>query len=96
MEGKYILKLSTPMGEIKGNLALYMQRYELCGTLEFMGNKSYIKGGKVQDNKCIFSGNLNTPMGNITYNVLGILNNTKLDIYVETNKGKFKIDGVKV
>ena len=96
LEGKYLLKMETPIGEIKGNLQLYWQRNELCGILEVMGNKNYLSGGKAEENKCAFTGDLNTPVGKITYQVLGILNGEKLDIYVETNKGRFKIDGTRV
>lgn len=94
--GKYKLKLNTPMGDITGNLELEMKNKELFGVLEVMGGKIQFTNGKVEDNKFIFKGEFNTPMGMISYNILGILEGNKLDIYAQTNKGKFKIDGTRI
>lgn len=94
--GKYKLKLNTPMGDITGNLELEMKGKELFGVLEVMGGKIQFANGKVEDNKFIFKGEFNTPMGIINYNILGILEGNKLDIYAQTNKGKFKIDGTRI
>ena len=69
---------------------------DLVGSLEMMGTKNYFKGGKVENNKCVFSGNFNTPMGNINYNILGIAEKNKLNIYAETNKGRFKLEGTRI
>lgn len=96
LEGKYKLKLNTPMGDITGNLELKMQNKELFGVLEVMGGKSQFKGGKVEGNKFVFKGEFNTPMGTINYSILGIVDGNKLDIYAETNKGRFKIDGTRM
>ena len=96
IEGKYQLKLNTPMGDITGMLELKMQNKELYGVLEVMGGKNQFRGGKVEDNKFIFKGEFNTPLGLINYNLLGIVDGNKLDIYAETNKGRFKLDGTRV
>lgn len=64
--------------------------------MEMMGSKSYFNGGKVEGNKCIFSGEFNTPMGNISYNILGIVEGDKLNIFAETNKGRFKLEGRRI
>ena len=50
----------------------------------------------MEENKCIFSGNFNTPMGNINYKILGIAEGGILNIYAETNKGRFKLEGKKI
>lgn len=96
LEGRYQLILNTPMGEIKGILELRMEKGELCGTLEAMGGKNHFKGGKVEGNKCAFSGEFNTPLGVISYNILGIAEGNKLMIYAETNKGRFKLEGTRI
>ena len=96
IEGKYKLRLNTPMGEIKGNLELKMQNRELYGVLDVMGGKSQFKGGKVEGNKFIFKGDFNTPLGLINYSLLGIVEGDKLDIYAETNKGRFKLEGTRI
>lgn len=95
LEGKYELKFNTPMGDITGELELRMEKGELCGTLAAMGGKNHFKGGKVEGNKCVFSGEFNTPMGIINYNILGIAEGNKLNIYAETNKGRFKLEGTR-
>ena len=64
--------------------------------MEMMGSKSYFSGGKAEDNKCIFSGEFNTPMGNISYKILGIVEGDILSIFAETNKGRFKLEGKRV
>lgn len=96
LEGKYKLKVSTPIGDITGILEMKMEKEELCGTLEVMGAKSQFRGGKVEENKCAFSGNFNTPIGNIDYNILGIVEGNRLDIYAQTNKGRFKLEGTRI
>lgn len=58
--------------------------------------KIILNGGKVESNKCAFSGNFNTPIGNISYNILGIAEGDTLNIFAETNKGRFKLDGKKI
>ncbi len=96
IEGKYLIKFNTPMGQISGNLELKVQNESLSGTLEIMGGKNNFYGGKVEGNKCIFSGEFNTPIGNIKYDILGIVDEEKLSIYAETNKGRFKLEGTRI
>lgn len=93
IEGIYNLKLDTPIGEITGKLELKMIGKELNGYLETMGAKNTFTGGKVEDDKCAFNGEFKTPIGVITYNILGIVNGDNIDLYAETNKGRFKISG---
>ena len=95
IEGKYNLKLNTPIGELTGILELKLVKWSLCGTLETMGTKNNFTGGTVEGNKCAFSGEFKTPIGPITYEILGIVEGDNLDIYAETNKGRFKISGTR-
>lgn len=60
-----------------------------------MGVKNNFTGGTVENNKFAFNGEFKTPIGQITYEVLGIVQGDNLDIYAETNKGRFKINGKK-
>ena len=96
LEGTYALNLNTPMGNIPCKVGLWMERGNLSGSIEMMGSKNYFKGGKVEDNKCVFSGDFNTPMGNINYNILGIVEGDRLTVFAETNKGRFKLEGTRV
>ena len=93
IEGTYELTLNTPMGNIPCKIVLWMEKGKLSGSMEMMGSKSIFYDGKVEENKCIFSGQFNTPMGNINYNILGIVEGDELSIFAETNKGRFKLEG---
>ena len=91
VEGNYYLKMNTPIGDITGNLELKMINGSLEGYIETMGAKNHFKGEKVEGNKCAFEGKFNTPIGEITYEILGIVEGDNIDIYASTNKGRFKI-----
>ena len=91
IEGNYNLKLDTPIGEITGKLELKMVNGYLEGYIETMGTKNQFTGGTVEGNKCAFEGKFNTPIGEITYEILGIVEGDNIDIYASTNKGRFKI-----
>lgn len=96
VEGKYNLKLNTPIGELTGTLELTYINGTLGGTLETMGTKNSFTGGTVEGNKCAFSGAFKTPIGEITYEILGIVEGDNIDIYAKTNKGRFKLSGKRV
>ena len=96
VDGKYNLKLNTPMGDITGLLELKTTNGVLCGVLDTFGKKNTFTGGKVEDNKCAFSGKFETPLGEITYEILGIVDGDDINIYAETNKGRLKITGKRV
>ena len=96
IEGKYNLKMETPMGEIKGDLELKIVNSKLNGIIEIMGNKNTFSGGSIEDNKFAFSGEFKTMLGNITYEILGIVQGDIINIYADTNKGKFRIDGERI
>lgn len=96
MDGMYEININTPMGAMKGNLLLKTQGNNLNGVIEIMGMKNNITGGKIDGNKCYFSGTLKNNMMNITYDITGELINNILNIYAKTNMGEFKIQGKKV
>ncbi len=96
IEGTYELTLNTPMGNIPSKVRLWQEKESLSGSIEMMGGKSYFNNGKIDGNKCIFSGHFNTPMGEINYNILGIAEGNKLIIFAETNKGRFKLEGHRI
>ena len=96
LDGTYELTLNTPMGNIPCKIKLWQEKGSLSGSIEIMGTKSYFANGKIEENKCIFSGQFNTPMGEINYNILGIAEGNKLIIFAETNKGRFKLEGHRI
>lgn len=91
LDGKYNLKMNTQMGAISGNLSLKTEGNALKGTLETMGMKNDFSGGTVEGNKCNFSGEFKTMIGNITYDITGVLEGEKLNIYANTNNGEISI-----
>ncbi len=93
LEGTYTLSLNTPMGSIPCKINLWFENKMLNGCIDIMGTKNYLNGGKVEDNKCFFSGELNTPLGAINYKILGVAEQNKLNIFAETNKGNFQLQG---
>lgn len=96
-DGKYRASINTPMGAINGVITLMTnQDNSVQGIVEMMGMKNSFKGTKVQENVAKFSGNFNTPLGNMTYNATCSVTNNHLELMANTNKGNFKIQGVRV
>ena len=75
LDGKYSSTLNTPMGAINGTITLNTNGNNVQGTIETMGMKNQFMGIKTKDNECKFSGNFNTPLGNIQYTAICIVNN---------------------
>ena len=70
LDGTYRISLNTPMGAIRGNITLVTNDVLVQGTLELVGMKNNFNGKKIADDKCNFNGNLNTPLGNISYDAI--------------------------
>lgn len=96
MDGKYMTVISSPIGEIKGSLTLKTNGTNLSGQIEALGMKNSFTNGYVNNNRCKFSGKIQTPMGNITYEAQGVLNGTEMTIVANTNMGKFEFKGKKM
>lgn len=93
MDGIYMSRIKTPMGEVNGKLILKVQGNSLSGTIEALGMKSDFTGGKVVQNKCQFSGVIRTMMGNISYEANGELKGNVLKVMAKTNMGNFEFTG---
>lgn len=96
MDGIYELSINTPMGPVTGKLGLKTKGEELTGIVEVMGMRNNIVGGKVQGNKCYFSGNFKNSVLNLTYDITGELVNGVLNIMAKTNMGQFQLQGKKI
>lgn len=96
MDGVYELTLTTPMGPISGKLGLQTKGEELNGIIEIMGSRNNITGGKVQGNKCFFSGDFKNQVVNLKYDITGELVNNTLNIVAKTNMGEFQLKGKKI
>ncbi len=94
IDGKYNCSLNTPMGAINGTITLVSNEVSVQGILETMGMKNKFNGKKTKENECAFTGDFNTPMGNIKYEATcRVINNTQLELVANTSKGSFKIQG---
>jgi len=94
--GKYSASINTPMGAINGTITLMNNNNSAQGIIEMMGMRNTFKGEMVKDNIAKFSGNFNTPLGNIEYNATCTVVNDTLELMANTNKGNFKIQGKRV
>lgn len=95
LDGKYKSSLNTPMGAINGTITLMSKGNNVEGIIETMGMKNTFNGLRVNENQCKFSGKFNTPLGNIEYTAICIVNNNNLELTANTNKGNFKITGIR-
>lgn len=96
MDGIYEIIIKTPMGGMKGKVILQQNGENLNGTLEIMGMKNELSGGKVKGNQCYFKGNIQNNALNIQYEIMGELQGNNLNIYAKTNMGEFKLQGRKI
>lgn len=96
MDGIYETTIKTPMGPIQARIYLKTNGNHLKGTIEMMGNKSDIVGGKVEGNKCYISGNLKNNMLTLQYHIVAELVGNKLNIYARTNMGEFQLQANKI
>ena len=70
LDGKYNVSLNTPLGNINGSITLISNGNNVQGIIETMGMKNNFNGTKISNDMCKFTGSLNTPIGNITYNAM--------------------------
>lgn len=96
MDGVYQISLNTPMGKMSGKATLKTNGNSIEAIVEFMGSKNVLSNGKIQGNKCYFSGDIKNNVLNIKYELMGELVNNMLNIYAKTNMGEFKIQGKKI
>ena len=94
--GKYSASINTPMGAINGMITLMSNNNSVQGIIEMMGMKNTFNGSKIKDDAAKFSGNFNTPLGNIEYNATCTVMGDTLELIANTNKGNFKIQGKRV
>lgn len=96
LDGKYNVSLNTPLGNINGSITLISNGNNVQGIIETMGMKNNFNGTKISNNVCKFTGSLNTPIGNITYNAMCSVFNNILTLEATTPQGNFQIKGNKI
>ena len=90
----YVSNIQTPMGAIKGKLAMEQKGNTLSGYIEAMGMKSEFSNGRIEKNECQFSGNIQTMLGNISYEAEGKIQGEHITITAKTNMGDFTFEGI--
>ena len=96
MDGVYETNINTPIGNINVKIALKQTGNVINGMVEMMGSKNPLSQGKVNGNKCYFSGEIKNNMLKLTYNITGELVENVLNIYAKTNMGEFKLHAKKI
>lgn len=96
MDGVYETTIKTPMGNINARIALKQMENTINGMVEVMGSKNPLSVGKVNGNKCYFSGEMKNNMLSLKYDITGELVGNTLNIYAKTNMGEFKLQAKKV
>ena len=96
LDGIYSVSLNTPLGSINGKITLITNGNNVQGIVETMGMKNGFNGVKIANDKCKFSGNLNTPIGNLNYNAICYVSNDILELEANTPQGNIKISGKRV
>lgn len=96
MDGVYETNINTPIGNINAKIALKQTGNIINGMVEMMGSKNPLSQGKVNGNKCYFSGEIKNNMLKLTYNITGELVENVLNIYAKTNMGEFKLQAKKI
>lgn len=64
LEGKYNIKMKTPIGDQKGSITFELKDSKLIGTLEIMGRSNSFEGIAEGDN-FNFGGETSSPIGNV-------------------------------
>ena len=96
MDGVYETSIKTPMGNINARIALKQMGSVINGMVEVMGSKNPLSDGRVNGNKCYFTGEMKNNMLNLKYEITGELVGKILNIYAKTNMGEFKLQAQKV
>ena len=96
MDGVYETSINTPMGNINARIALKQTGNVINGIVEIIGSKNPLATGKVNGNKCYFSGEMKNNMLSLKYDITGELICNVLNIYAKTNMGEFKLQAKKV
>ena len=96
LDGKYKTSLKTPIGKIDGTITLITNGNNVEGIIETMGMKNKFNGSKISSDQCKFTGNLSSPIGQISYNATCSVFNDNLELDANTPQGNIKINGIRI
>jgi predicted TIM-barrel fold metal-dependent hydrolase len=83
--------ISTPMGTLPGKVVLNIDGTNLSGVFSLFKNDNVFSGGTMKDGKGTFSGDLKTPVGKLSYSVVGTFVDGKIEGVAKTKLGDLKI-----
>lgn len=95
MNINYKLKMHMGKNIYYGTMKLMINGEIVEGVLESRNMRTSFTGGKIDGNKIEFSGNFRLFLSTINYIAKGELNEDGINLNVSTNKGEFKITGIK-
>ncbi|MFZ6028161.1 MAG: amidohydrolase family protein [Chloroflexota bacterium] len=91
LDSVYDVVISTPMGELPGKAVMNVDGNSLSGSLFLLNHDNPFSGGSSEDGKVTFKGELQTPMGKMTYSVTGTLMEGKIEAVAKTKMGELLI-----
>lgn len=90
---KFDIALHTPIGTRKGFMNIKVKDKEIEGILHILKQSVPFKGVIEPSGKCSLSGNLITLMNTIPYKASGYMNDEKIELLMNLNKGFLKMSG---
>jgi hypothetical protein len=75
--------MKTPMGKKYGRLCLYEDGDILTGYIDILEHRNEIKNGEIKDGISSFSGELITPVRNISFQAIGIADNEAVSFHIK-------------
>ena len=89
---KYDVVISTPMGDMDGNVVLVIDGTNLSGKITFMKKENDFSNGTIDnDGNVSFKGELKTPIGKMAYTITGKFVNGIIEAVAKTKMGDLKI-----
>lgn len=79
------------MGEQPGKIRFVIDGTTLSGVLTILDKDNAFSGGTIDNGGLSFSGDLKTPMRNISYTVSGTFVDGKIDVIAKTKMGELSI-----
>ena len=96
MNGTYSVTLQTPFGIQRGTVTFVDNNGMLSGSIRTMGNTSFFRNGKINENSFEFSGILNAGFLSLKYTTKGTTEGDTLKAVALTSSGTFQINGTRV
>lgn len=93
IDGTYNVMLKTPMGVKKGELIISSENSVMTGKLVVMGNDNLLETVNIDGNHFIFTGEIKTAMGKVSYQCTGSVDGDNIEGIAKTKKGNMSLSG---